>query len=223
MRLGPAAAGPPLDPSADEARRWAEEELAKAIYDTGPSLLERILTWLAQLWERLLATDGAGAVLLPVLILMIAALVVAAALLLGGPLRRRRLRSVEPSMQVLDDDERGSEALRAAADRAARAGDYGTAVLERFRAIVRALDERGVLTDRQGRTAREAATQAGTAFPDQAGDLLAAGDLFDQVCYGSTLPAAGAEAWLRHLDERIDQARPVTDLPTASEGWSVAR
>ena len=224
MRLRPAATGPPLDPSADEARRWAEEELTKAIYDTGPSLLERILTWLAQLWERLLATDGAGAILLPVLILLITALVVAAGILLGGPLRRRRLRQAEHSMQVLDDDERGADTLRATADGAADTGDYGRAVLERFRAIVRSLDERGVLIDRRGRTAREAAAQAGVAFPDHAGDLRAAGELFDQVYYGSTMPTAAADAWMRQLDEKIDRARPVADFPAPSnEGWSVAR
>lgn len=219
---GPRPLGPPLDPSAEEARQWAQEELAKAIYDQGPSLLERILGWLGRIWEQLMGIEGAGAVLLPVVVLALAGLIIAAALILGGPVRRRRVGPAPASMQVLDDDDRGARALRSAADAAAQAGDYARAVLDRFRALVRGLDERGILADRHGRTAREAAASAGAAFPDHSGDLARAGELFDAVCYGDVFPDAAAHLWLRDLEQQISTTRPASrDGAGVAEGWSV--
>lgn len=219
---GPRPLGPPLDPSAEEARRWAQEELAKAIYNQGPSLLERFLAWLGRIWDQLMGIDGAGAVLLPVVVLGVAALIIAAVLILGGPVRRRRVGRASASMQVLDDDDRGAQALRSAADAAADAGDYARAVLDRFRALVRGLDERGILADRRGRTAREAAASAGAAFPEYAGELAPAGELFDAVCYGDVVPDAAAHQWLRDLEQRVSTARPTShDGTQIAEGWSV--
>ncbi|MGC0274211.1 DUF4129 domain-containing protein [Pseudactinotalea sp. Z1739] len=217
--------GPPLDPSEQEARRWAEEELAKSVYDQGPGVLDRILEWLAERWEALLNLGGAGAVLMPVLVLVLVAAVVAVAMVLGGPVRRRQLRRVTgPSTQVLDDDERSADALRTAAAAASERGDYALAVLERFRAVVRGLDERDILTDRLGRTAHEAAEQAGAAFGDQAGALRAAGELFDAVRYGSAVPGSEQDAWLRDLDERIARTRPERFSGAGPDrGWSVVR
>lgn len=217
---------PPLDPTAEEARRWAEEELANAVYHQGPSIWERILTWLLERWEDLMNLGGVGgAVLVPVLILGLAAVVVTVAMLLGGPLRRRRVRQApDTSAQVLDDDERSADSLRAAADAAAQTGDHALATLERFRAVVRGLDERGILTDRRGRTAREAARQAGAAFPGHAEQLRSAGGLFDAVRYGSAVPGPDEAAWLRELDTRIARTRPTAAPdPSRAGGWSVVR
>lgn len=223
MHGAPRPMSPPLDPSADEARQWAVDELSKAIYTQGPSLVERILTWLTQLWERLMLGGASGAVLLPILILALVAAIVTAALLLGGPVRRRRLRAGGDSAVVLDDDDRGTQALSRSADAAAEAGDYAVAVLERFRAIVRSLDERAILTDRRGRTAHEASTEAGTRLPDQAADLARAGALFDAVCYGSARPGPAQDSWLREVARQIERARPVAVTGAAPAGWSVVR
>lgn len=199
---------PPLTPTDDEARAWAQSELAKAIYRQEPTLWDRITRWLWDLWQRILdQASGAGPVVLPLLILLAAALVIGLAVLLGGPIRRRRLRAAG-SVAVLDDDSRSSEQLRAAADAAAAAGEFALAVLERFRALVRSLDERAVLEDRQGRTAREAASAAGARLPDQAADLLSAARLFDDVAYGSARPGPEQDGWLRDLDAAVRRARP---------------
>ena len=208
---------PPLDPTADEARAWAEEELAKAVYSSGPGLIERFLRWLADLWDQLFVMDGAGQVLLPFLVLAIIGAIIAAAVALGGPVRRRRLSAQRASMQILDDDARSAESLREAADAAAASGDYTRAVLDRFRALVRSLDERGILADRRGRTALEAARGAGAAFADQARELRRAGELFDSVCYGSQTPTADQDAWLRHLEARIARSRPASRMALAPE------
>ena len=62
----------------------------------------------------------------------------------------RRFRLVGRSRRAarrLFDDERDARALARAADAAAERGDWGTAVVERFRAIIRSLDERGLIED----------------------------------------------------------------------------
>ena len=200
---------PPLTPDADEARAWAERELAKSIYNNEPSLWDRFLDWLADLWERLISSNETlGPMLAPLAILVAVALIIGLALLIGGPIRRRRLRGRDGSIEVLDGDERTSAALRAAADAAAAAGDYATAVLERYRAIVRSLDERAVLEDRRGRTAHEAAVAAGARLAPCAADLRRAAEMFDGVCYGDLVPAAADDAWLRDVERQVARTRP---------------
>lgn len=200
---------PPLTPDADEAREWAERELAKSIYDDSPTLWDRFLEWLGQLWNDIFeANTTLGPVLMPLIVLLVVAAVIGIALLVGGPIRRRRLRRGQGSVEVLDGDERTSASLRAAADAAAGAGDYATAVLERYRAIVRSLDERAVLEDRRGRTAHEAAVAAGARLAPCAADLRRAAGMFDGVCYGDLVPGADDDAWLREVDRTVSRTRP---------------
>ncbi|GAB2966889.1 DUF4129 domain-containing protein [Actinotalea caeni] len=208
MVAGPAWREPPLTPSADEARAWIEAELAKAIYNRQPSLWDRLREWLGELWARLFGSSAdLGPVLMPVVVLLVVALAVGVALLLGGPVRRRRLRGRD-SVEVLDDDVRTAAAIRAAADAAAARGDFRTAVLDRFRAIVRSLDERAVLEDRRGRTAHEAALAAGARLQPCAAELLRASELFDAVCYGDVTASAEDDAWLREVDAAVARTRP---------------
>ncbi|TDE96098.1 DUF4129 domain-containing protein [Occultella glacieicola] len=215
----------PLDPSADEAREWAEAELAKAIYNNEPSLWDRFLMWLGDLWARITEANTAlGPIFLPLVILLVVGVIVAVVLLVGGPVRRRRLRGSEGgSFDVLDGDSRDARSLRAAADAAAAAGDHALAVLERFRAIVRSLDERAILEDRLGRTAREAAGAAGERLPACADDLHRAADLFDQVCYGHVDPTEREDAWLREVDRTVAATRPTRVRSTPADDWAAAR
>ena len=53
-----------------------------------------------------------------------------------------------------------------------------------MRAIVRSLEERALLDPRPGRTADEAAAEAGRALPAHADRLRAAARDFDDVTYG---------------------------------------
>ncbi len=208
--LGAWARDVPLTPSADEAREWARAELAKAIYNDEPTLLERAVSWLTDLWRELMSwNQGVGPVVLPLVVLAVVVLIVAAGILIGGPVRRRRLRRQGASAVVLDGDERTATELRAAAEAAARTEDYSLAVLERFRAIVRSLDERVVLEDRPGRTAHEAATEAGHGLPDCAAGLLAASQTFDAVCYGDLHAGRSDYENVVAVDEQVAAARPV--------------
>jgi hypothetical protein len=81
-------------------------------------------------------------------------------------------------------------------------------VRERLRAIVRSLEERAVLEPRPGRTADEAASEAGAALPDCAAGLRSAALLFDDVWYGGRPAGPEGDAALRELDDRVRSARP---------------
>src|SRR5690606_82957 len=209
----------PVTPDAAEARRWATEELARSVYDTRPGLLARAWQWLVTQLERLLSLEASAPPnLVPLVVVIGVAALLGAALYLGGPVRRRR-RSAATSFAVFDD-ERSSTELTAAADRAASEGDWALAVLMRFRAIVRSLDERTVLEDRPGLTAHEASTLAAARLPGLAADLTAAGRLFDEVCYGSSRPGPEEDAGMRALASAVAAARPERASDTAPATWA---
>ncbi|MFF0489178.1 DUF4129 domain-containing protein [Nocardia sp. NPDC004068] len=72
----------------------------------------------------------------------------------------------------------------AAAESAAGSGDFDAAVRERFRAVVRGLEQGGVLEVRRARTAHETAAAAVAEVPDRAGELPGAARGFDEIVYG---------------------------------------
>lgn len=200
----------PLLPSADEARQWARTELSKAIYNNDPTLLEQVVNWLKDLWQRLQdATGSLGPVATPLIVVGALVVILAISFAIAGPVRRRRRSATTRSNTVLAGDARTATRIRAAADAAAAAGDFSLAVLERFRAIVRSLDERAVLTDRPGRTAHEAATAAARAFPAHSAALRAAASTFDAVCYGQHNATEADHEAARRLDQQLAATRPL--------------
>lgn len=210
----------PVDPDADQARQWLTDELAEPIYHQAPSLLERLLTWLLEQLDAAQQTiSGVSPMLASAVVAGVAVVVVALALLIAGPVRRAR-RAARGSHEVLGDDLRTAAELRAAADASAAAGRYDLAVLDRFRAILRGLEERVVLDPLPGRTADEASAAAGRRLPERAADLKAAGLLFDAVAYGDLIPGPDDDAWLREVDRAVAQTRPVAapDPVTAAAG-----
>ncbi|NKY08607.1 hypothetical protein HF998_16730, partial [Cellulomonas hominis] len=95
------AAQVPVVPDADEARRWIERELADPVYHQQPSILRRVLDWLAELF------DGASGVALGdvgTLLVVVGALavVVVVTFLVTGPVRRSR--RLARAGAVLGDD-----------------------------------------------------------------------------------------------------------------------
>lgn len=204
------AADVPVDPNAEQARAWLEAELVDPIYHDQPSLLERLIAWFMEqldLAGRAISTLNVGVAAIVTLAVIL--VIVAIGLLVAGPIRRTR-RTARPSADVLGDDLRTAAELRAAADAHAAAGRFGPAVLDRFRAILRSLEERAILDPRPGRTADEAAMLAGDRLPALAGDLSRAGRLFDDVCYGDAEADAVAAGWMRDLDTAVARARPVS-------------
>ena len=113
---------------------------------------------------------------------------------------------------------------RRAADEHAAAQRWDEAVRERLRAVVRAMEERGLLDPRPGRTALEAAADGGAQLPSCAASLRLGAELFDEVWYGGRRAGAGDHAALLSLDRQVAAAGapPLTGTGAAAES-TVAR
>lgn len=199
----------PVTPDSDEARQWAQEELAKQVYeDAKPGWAEQLGNLVLQALGELLDSVGVapahtGLVIVGSLIVVAALIIV---LVLRPKLNRRRQQSeaVFTAAVALSSGEHRSRAQAAAAE-----GDYYTAVTEQFRALVRAAEERDVSTPAPGRTAVEIAAELERAFPDHAGQLHRAAELFNAARYGQTPPTADMFEELHRVDKALTAATPV--------------
>lgn len=218
---GPRLFDVPVQPGADEARALLEQELTDPVYHRGPSILERILDWLEGLFGDApqLALPPRAAVLVVAAVLLVVA---AIALWIAGPVRRSRHRAADRAVLAADEARSAAE-LRAAADAAAAQGDWAAAVADRFRAVVRSLEERALLDERPGRTAHEVVAVAARRLPARTEDLRSAGRLFDDVVYGGVGAREQDDAWLRAADARIAAERPLDPTAPVPEptGWSL--
>ncbi len=199
----------PVVPDRDTAREWLTSELQRPEYAERESLLtrliNRVLDWLNNIEWPDASLSGPQ---LGVAITVVAVIVLVIAWLVAGPVHLGRNRT--GSAEVLDtDDARTAAQMRAAADAAAASGDWRTATVERFRAVVRSLEERVIIEQRPGRTAQEAAGDAGERLPAQAARLRSGADLFDGVEYGDRVATVADDAALRELDAEVTAAKPV--------------
>lgn len=198
----------PVVPGADEARRWAAEELAKKAYqDAKPGLSQTILNWLGQALQQLL--DGMGS--LPgstglLVILGLALLAVVAAVVIIRPRLNRKKAKDAPIFEgsTTQTAAEHRELARSAVER----GDLATAVSEQFRAIVRAAEERHISAPAPGRTAAEVAADLRLAFPAHGQDLLRAAEIFNSVRYGHTEPVLPQYQELAATDKALTAAKP---------------
>lgn len=202
--------GVPLDPDAQEARRLLLEELADPRYRAAePTWFDRtvqaIRDWFASLS---VPTDGAGVPLAAVIgVVVLLALVVAALLIAGAP-RRRRRSALSRGAVLAADDGRSADSIRALAEAAAARGDFDEALVERFRALVRALDERTVVSHSPGTTAHGFARRASAAFPGSAEALRRCADDFDRVRYLDGHGTAADYERIRDLDRSLAATTP---------------
>lgn len=205
----PLPAEVPVDVGRDEAAAAAARELAKEVYAAQrPPLWQRAITWVLERLQELLdaatrATPGGPWGLL--VLALVAAAVVVAVRWRAGAVRR----AGGPPPLFAGRPQTAAE-HRAAADRAAAEGRFSDAVRERFRAVVRRLEERGLLDERPGRTADEAAADGALVLPGCGPGLRAGARLFDEVVYGRRPADATADARLRALDAEVETARPST-------------
>ncbi|MFE5672468.1 DUF4129 domain-containing protein [Agromyces sp. NPDC056523] len=200
---------PPLEPDADEARRWVLDELARPEYRAAePTAFDlaaqAIRDWIADLFS------GAGGLPLPalwlVLVTLAVVLVVVGLLVFGLPRLRRRASGAVPLFD--DGDVRDAATLRSAADAAARAGDWPLAIEERFRALVRGLVERELVRVHPGTTAHGMAAAAAVPFPEHAVRLEAAAADFDDVRYLARAGSAAAYEQIAELDRELAASVP---------------
>ncbi|MGW1406545.1 DUF4129 domain-containing protein [Streptomyces sp. NPDC002403] len=206
----------PVDTPRVPAREAAEHELSKPMYhENDPNLLQRGLDrlwdWIGGLLDTASGAAPGGPIGLIVLVLLAIGLVAALWWRLGTP--RRTVRSADA---LFDDSPRSAAEHRKAAEAHAAAQCWNEAVQERMRAIVRSLEERALLDPRPGRTADEAAAEAGRPLPAHATRLHAAAREFDDVTYGGRSADQQAYLAVRALDLDLETAKPL--LTTAARG-----
>ncbi|GAB3030123.1 DUF4129 domain-containing protein [Parafrigoribacterium mesophilum] len=207
--LGGLAAKVPVDPDADQARRWIVAELSKPEYQAAqPTLFDRVS---AAFWDWLTSLDlgntglGPGPLLVIITVLLLAG-IIAAYFIFGAPRLNRRSRAAGVLFGV--DDDRDAAAMRAAAQAAAGRAQWSLAISEMFRALARGLAERTIVSVSPGTTARTFADTAGHAFPTLDDRLQFAAAAFDEVRY---LGRPGTEEAFRQvadLERELAGARP---------------
>ncbi|KAF3465753.1 DUF4129 domain-containing protein [Streptomyces sp. Tu 3180] len=199
---------PPVTLPRDPAREAARRELSRRMYhENDPSWFQRALDafwkWVGELFETASTATPGGTLGLVVVIAAAVAVLGALWWRLGTP---RRQPASAPAL--FDDRPRSAAEHRAAAEAHAAQGHWNQAVQERMRAIVRSLEERALLDTRPGRTADEAAAEAGRALPAHTGPLHTAARSFDDVTYGGRAATEQSYRRIAELDRDLERTRP---------------
>jgi hypothetical protein len=195
----------------DAAREAAVRELSDPRYAADdPSLLQRIARRVFRELSEILS-DAAGFVPGGVWGLVLALVILAGITAIAVTVGRRVLREQRAANagRPLFDAQRPLAAgdHRAAAERAEAAGQWDVALQERLRAIVRGLEERGLLGVRPGRTADEAAAEAAALSPERAAALIGLAARFDAVAYGGGHATETDAREAQELDRGMAQIR----------------
>jgi hypothetical protein len=199
----------------DGAAHAAHGELSKHIYQQArPSITQQVQSavwrWLVDAYHRIVDATPGGAV---GLLVIIAVLGLGAVFLTRRGVSGKRRSGGATGLDLPADV--SADQLRAEADAFAARREWAQAVRARLRAVVRTLEERGVLDPRPGRTASEVATEAGSARPELR-DLLWKGALtFGEIWYGRRPATADDDGVLRELDAALRHSRPPREAVTA--------
>jgi len=193
----------------EAARRAARSELSRREYSSArPSLATRLVGRLLHELGRLIDAGSArvpggstGLILLLLLLAGVVALIIIKLRPVGG---RSGAQSVFAGSAALDAKEH-----RRLAEAAAAKGEWAEAVRERLRAVVRELEDRGVLDRRPGRTASEVAQDGGALVPALALPLRRAAVTFDEVWYGGRTADAASYATVVEVDGTVTSTRLV--------------
>jgi hypothetical protein len=207
---------PPVTIPRDPAREAAKRELSKRMYhENDPGLVQRALNafwdWVGKLFDAASGATPGGTLGLVVIVLAVLAVVAALWWRLGTP-----HRAPTSSATLFDDRPRSAAEHRAAAEAHAAQGHWNQAVQERMRAIVRSLEERALLDPRPGRTADEAAAEAGRTLPAHTDRLRAAARDFDDVTYGGRPAGSATYHRLTELDRDLERTKPALASNTRS-------
>ncbi|MEU2716720.1 DUF4129 domain-containing protein [Streptomyces sp. NPDC007205] len=211
---------PPVTIPRDPAREAARRELSKRMYhENDPGLFQRALNafwhWLDRLFSSAASATPGGTAGLIVVVLFVVAVLAALWWRLGTPRRQPSSAAV-----LFDDRPRSAAEHRAASEAHAAQGHWNQAVQERMRAIVRSLEERTLLDVRPGRTADEAAAEAGRTLPAHTDRLRAAAHEFDDVTYGGRTASEQSYHRIAELDHDLERTRPALAHSTADTAHS---
>jgi len=201
----------------DAARDEAHHELSRAVYGRDhphqPDWLRRLVHWIDHWLGKLFghsphAGDHTGLGVFAGLLVLVALAVVLRLWL--GPVRRSA-RSAKRDTDLAS--QLPSTALRAEAEGHAQAGRYADAVRSRLRAIVRMLEEKGVLDPRPSRTAGELVAEMAAISPTGLDELRVAVTVFSDAWYGGRpADATGYQAVVR-ADDALAAVRRGADRP----------
>lgn len=187
----------PLTPDAETAREIARDELSRLKYQRDETLLIRFMNWLEALIKKVFSAKSGDYTLSEILTLITLGILLFVliffAFRFGIRWRRQKVRRNDFSRRksLFFDDDRTASELRAAADKAVASGDLNTAVVERFRAAIKDLDERKIISLRPGLTALEATELAAQTLGER--DLFfATANWFNDIFYGSKQADASA-------------------------------
>ncbi|HWM16534.1 MAG TPA: DUF4129 domain-containing protein [Microbacterium sp.] len=210
---------PPLTPDGDEAREWAERELADSAYAIAePTPFDRVARAVGDFFTSLFSVQldgGWGPWVAIIAAVVIVVVIVAAFLVWGVPRATGRSRATHALFGA--DEQRSAAELRRDAASLAAEGEWSAAIVLRFRALARGLVERGAVDTPPGATVHAFARAAARAFPASGAELESAAAAFDDVRY---LRRPGTEELYRRIasvDDIVTAARPVLpDLAGAS-------
>ncbi|MET7509600.1 DUF4129 domain-containing protein [Streptomyces albidoflavus] len=200
--------GPPASWDRDPAREAAHRELSDPRYhEHDPNLLQRAWTafwgWVQDLFDAAAGVTPGGGVGVAVIVLALIALAIALRLRLG-----RTAPTSTRSAAVFDAHPRTAAGHRAQAEAYALDHDWNGAVQETMRALVRSLEERGLLSPHPARTADEAAAAADLALPGHSDALRDAARAFDETAYGGRTADETTYHHLTSLDAALRHTKP---------------
>jgi hypothetical protein len=197
-------------PDGEEARRWAEEELTNPKYaDAKPTWFDLAARDVGRFLADLFSSENGaniGPSALIVVTILIGAALIAALVIWGRPRSSRAVRRARAEL-LGDSDDRTAAQLRSDAERSARAGDWSTATILRYRAIARSLLERDLIDPAPGATAQSIARDASAVFADEAAAMRRAAVAFDDVRYLGHAATAESYRDLAQTDERLRTRR----------------
>lgn len=203
----------PIVLSRGEAQRRAAAELAEAKYGGIPDWVTNLMAGIRHLIESLLQLlpvgtgSGGGLVVIIIAVLLVGAIAVIV-WRVGLPRLQRRTHESELAL----DSTKTPDSYRRQADAAAEAGDLRAAVGDRFRAIVRELEERTILDPRPARTASEVARSAARILTGHRESLDRCAALFGDVWYSDRVADQAAYLEMCRMDAELTQAADQADL-----------
>lgn len=206
----------PLVPDGDQAQEWARRELADPVYQAAqPTWFDRAAQSVRDALVNLFSPDVSPqwAAVLAIAAAVVIVVVIVVSLVVWGVPRRRRPRGGRTRELFGDVDARSAAAMRAAAASAAQRGDWDEAIVLRFRATARGLDERGLIELPPGTTARQFGVRAQSLLASGGVPVDAAARAFEDVRYLQRPGTAAGYDLVARADDALAAAGPRTDAP----------
>jgi Domain of unknown function (DUF4129) len=203
---------PPPEVSSEEARRAADEVLARPEFQEQEGVLQRVVEWLRDLlsFGRPQEPPEPGTVDLGWLgsllgWLLVLALIGLAVFLIVRYIRfGRGRRRPEPEDAVdVEEEERSAAEWQGDADELEAAGRWKEAMVARYQGLVLGLVERSVLQPVPGRTSGEYGDDVAEVLPEVTEPFDEATELFERAWYGDLPTGPDESARFRAAAARV--------------------